>query len=98
VTDETHQIALRGGNGLLELVDVVGPTGDSIPKGQMMEWSTFVVDGKGQLAVKDGADIPSREWVVYGSPGAMTVALYDGFTKVEGKSLGKVTVLATAPQ
>jgi hypothetical protein len=79
IADDSHQIALQGSNGLLELVDVVNPTGDSIPQGQAMEWSTFVIGSDGAISIKDGADIPTRHWVAYeNSDGSYSVALYDG--------------------
>ncbi|KAE9962646.1 hypothetical protein BLS_010180 [Venturia inaequalis] len=92
---EEHQLALSGSSGLLELVDVVNPTGDKIPQGQSMEWSTFVIDGQGNVNVNDGADIPSRRWVAYtNADGSYGVGLYDGFTVPPPKEFQNVTLVA----
>jgi len=99
VGDETHQLALSGSNGLLELVDVVNPTSDSIPQGQSMEWSTFVIDGQGNLNVKDGADIPTRRWVSFeNTDGSYGVALYDGVTVPQARTLANISIVAVAAQ
>lgn len=78
--DDTHQLALQGPNGtLLTLVDVVNPTGTSIPAGQQMEWSTFTMDGTNNIGVNDGSKATTRKWVaVPASDGSYNVALYDG--------------------
>ena len=61
---------------------LVNPKGDSIPPGQMMEWSTFVIDNNNIVTIKDGADIPSRKWVAIDQGnGDYTVALYDGYSE-----------------
>lgn len=79
IADDSHQIALQGTNGLLELVDLVNPSTDNIPQGGVTEWSTFLIGSDGAVTIKDGADIPSRRWVAYeNSDGSYTVALYDG--------------------
>jgi len=99
IGDESHQIALSGSNGLLELVDVVNPTGESIPQGQSMEWSTFVIDPQGNVNVKDGADIPTRRWVAFANTdGSYGIALYDGVTVPQTKQLQNVTLIAAAAQ
>jgi len=99
VTDDTHQIALRGSNGLLDLVDVVNPTAEGIPQGQAMEWSTFVIDGQGNVNVKDGQEIPTRRWVAYANTdGSSGVALYDGVTVPQQRQLANVTIVAVAAQ
>jgi len=95
IGDESHQIALSGSKGLLELVDVVNPTGDSIPQGQSMEWSTFVIDGQGNLNVKDGANIPTRRWVTFeNTDGSYGVALYDGVTVPQPRALANISIVA----
>jgi len=95
IGDETHQIALSGSNGLLELVDVVNPTAESIPQGQNMEWSTFVIDQSGNVNVKDGADIPTRRWVTFeNTDGSYGVALYDGVTVPQSRALANITLIA----
>jgi hypothetical protein len=92
---EDHQLALSGSNGLLVLVDVVNPTGESIPQGQSMEWSTFVIDAQGNVGVKDGADIPTRRWVAFtNGDGSVGVGLYDGVTLPQSKQLQNVTLVA----
>jgi hypothetical protein len=60
------------------LVDVVEPNTDKVPKGQLMEWSTFVVGKGGRVSINDGADIPSRKWVAYQDGTGFHVAMYDG--------------------
>ncbi|KAF2671729.1 hypothetical protein BT63DRAFT_178519 [Microthyrium microscopicum] len=95
--DDTHQIALKGSNGILDLIDVVNPTGDMITTGTSMEWSTFAVDGQGGVTVSDGADIPSRKWIAYQDGRGMTVALYDGFTDLKGKTVIDITLAASSP-
>ncbi|KAF2397214.1 hypothetical protein EJ06DRAFT_166760 [Trichodelitschia bisporula] len=97
--DDTHQVALRGANGLLDIVDVVSPTADQIPQGQIMEWSTFTIAQDGTLGVSDGADIPSRQWVAYENrDGSFGVALYDGFTPVTDRKVSKISIIATKTQ
>jgi len=58
----------------------------------MMEWSTFTVDGSGGVTIKDGADIPSRSWVVYGGGNAQTVALWDGKCNIRPACMGLMYV------
>jgi hypothetical protein len=95
IADNTHQMALVGSNGLLELVDVVNPTADTIPQGQAMEWSTFVIDGQGKITIKDGADIPTRQWVAYEiGNGDYGVGLYDGVTVPQSRQFQNITILA----
>jgi len=96
-TDDSHQIALKGGNGILDLVDVVEPTGSMITAANHMEWSTFVVDGSGGVTISDGADIPSRKWIAYQDGRGLTVALYDGFTDLKGKTVIDITLVASSP-
>jgi hypothetical protein len=99
ISDPSHQIALAGSNGLLELVEVVNPTGESIPQGQSMEWSTFVIDSNGNLNVKDGADIPTRRWVAYeNSDGSYGVGLYDGVTLPQTKTFVNISIVAVQAQ
>jgi hypothetical protein len=77
--DDSHQLGLSGVNGLLNLVDLVNPTADTIPKDVPTEWSVFEVGSGGQLGVKDGSTIPSRTWVIYlETDGAYYVGLWDG--------------------
>jgi hypothetical protein len=79
VKNEAHQVCLLGSNGVLQLVDRVNPTGADVPSGQIMEWSTFVIDGQGRLNVNDGVDHPLRHWIAWEkSDGAYAVGLYDG--------------------
>jgi len=99
IGDPSNQIALAGSNGLLELVEVVNPTGDSIQQGQSMEWSTFVIDSSGNLNVKDGADIPTRRWVAYqNADGSSGVGLYDGVTLPQTKTFVNISIVAVAAQ
>jgi len=99
IGDPSHQIALAGSNGLLELVEVVNPTSDSIPQGQSMEWSTFVIDSSGNLNVKDGQDIPTRRWVTYeNADGSYGVGLYDGVTLPQTKTFANISIVAVQAQ
>jgi len=97
VNAEDHQLALAGKNGLLELVDVINPTGESIPQGQSMEWSTFVIDAQGNLGVKDGNEVPTRRWVAFtNTDGSIGVGLYDGVTLPQARALQNITLIAVA--
>jgi hypothetical protein len=45
-----------------------GPTAESFPKDMPTEWSVFQIGegyGGGPLLVKDGQDIPTRQWITY---------------------------------
>jgi len=95
IADDSHQIALAGSNGLLELVDVINPTAQSIPRGQAMEWSTFVIGKDGSISIKDGAEIPTRRWVTFeNTDGSFGVALYDGVTVPQARALSNITLTA----
>jgi hypothetical protein len=60
-----------------------------------MEWSTFVIDGTGNVGVKDGADIPTRRWVAFtNTDGSVGVGLYDGVTMPQPRALQNVTLVA----
>ena len=77
--DTTHQAGLSGTNGLLNLVDLVNPSAETISKDTPTEWSVFNIGQGGELAVSDGQDIPSRTWVGYADQdGTFYVALWDG--------------------
>jgi hypothetical protein len=89
---QNHQLALqiqRGHKGLMTFVDIVGPseykgpTAEMIPKDTPTEWSVFQIGpgwGGGPLLVKDGQDVPSRQWISYvdETDGATRVGLWDG--------------------
>ena len=76
--DDINKLSLVNyGNGLLEAVDMVSPW-TKIQSGKG-EWDTFVIGSDGQLAVNDGATIPSRKWVAFSdTDGSQYVALWDG--------------------
>ncbi|OCL04712.1 hypothetical protein AOQ84DRAFT_380306 [Glonium stellatum] len=95
IADDTHQIALLGTSpSLLSLVDVVSPTTDAIPKGQLMEWSTFTIDSTGNLGVKDGSALTTRHWVAWeNTDGSYGIGLYDGVT-TESRALANITITA----
>jgi hypothetical protein len=99
IGDPSKQIALAGSNGLLELVEVVNPTGNSIPKGQSMEWSTFTIDANGNVNVKDGQNIPTRKWVAFqNADGSTGIGLYDGVTLPQTKQFQTISIVAIAAQ
>lgn len=60
-----------------------------------MEWSTFVIDGQGNVNINDGADIPTRRWVAFtNTDGSVGVGLYDGVTVPQTRALQNVTLIA----
>jgi hypothetical protein len=72
-------VCLLGSGGVLQLVDRVEPKATDVPAGQIMEWSTFVIDGQGRLGVNDGNDHPLRHWIAWDKgDGSYAVGLYDG--------------------
>ena len=72
-------MCLLGSGGVLQLVDRVEPKATDVPSGQVMEWSTFVIDGQGRLSVSDGIDHPLRHWIAWDKgDGSYAVGLYDG--------------------
>jgi hypothetical protein len=84
----------RGDKGLMTLVTITGPTWndgptkDSFPADMPTEWSVFQIGpgwGGGALLVKDGQDIPTRQWIKYRNDGFDRVGLWDGmsFCRVE---------------
>ena len=63
--------------------EMKGPTADMIPKDTPTEWSVFKIGegyGGGPLLVKDGQDIPTRQWITYldKTDGLDHVGLWDG--------------------
>jgi len=95
--DDTHQLGLQiqGTKGLLVLVDLVNPSGDTIPKDQPTEWSVFDIASNGELTVKDGQDIPTRKWISYlDTDGVYYVGLWDGVTR-QPRSFANITLTAT---
>lgn len=64
---------------MLQLVDLVNPSADTIPKDKPTEWSVFTLGQGGDIGVKDGQDVPSRKWVTYlDTDGVYYVGLWDG--------------------
>lgn len=44
-----------------------------------IEWGVFQVGNNGEITVKDGADIPTRQWISYlDTDGVYYVGLWDG--------------------
>jgi hypothetical protein len=77
--DDSRQLALSGKEGLLSLVDLVNPRGDTIPKDTPTEWSVFLIGQGGEISVKDGQNIKSRTFVSYlDTDGVYYVGLWDG--------------------
>lgn len=73
----------------MTFVDIIGPsqdegpTADMIPKDTPTEWSVFQIGPGwrgGPLLVKDGQDIPTRQWISYvdETDSASRVGLWDG--------------------
>jgi hypothetical protein len=79
---DDHQEAALMGPGpageLLYLVNAGYPTSDSIPKGMLMEWATFITPNN-VLSVDDGSTLTKRTFaVVEGDNKNNTIALWDG--------------------
>ncbi|KAE9967878.1 hypothetical protein EG328_010473 [Venturia inaequalis] len=96
-----HQVGLKASNsskGVMELVDLgSGPTAAIIPADApgSVEWGVFAVSEAGEITVKDGADVPTRQWISYlDTDGAYYVALWDGVTK-QPRSFANVSLIAT---
>lgn len=63
----------------MTLVNLFNPTGETIPKDMPTEWSVFLIGNGGDITVKDGQNIPTRQWVTYrGNEGYTFVGLWDG--------------------
>jgi len=73
----------------MTFVDIVGPsehegpTAGMIPKDTPTEWSVFKIGpgwGGGPLLVKDGQNIPTRQWITYvnETDGGDHIGLWDG--------------------
>jgi len=80
---------MKGHKGLMTFTQIVGPsdwvgpTADQIPKDAPTEWSIFKIGpgyGGGALLVKDGQDVPTRQWVTYRDEDGSgdRVGLWDG--------------------
>jgi hypothetical protein len=89
--DDTHHVGLSGTNGLLRLVDLERPSAATIPKDLPTEWSVFQIGPNGELLVKDGQNIPTRQFVIFlDTDGTYYVGLWDGrlqFASGEKKTL-----------
>jgi hypothetical protein len=90
---DSHQLGLQiqpGAKGLMTLIDLINPSAEKIPKDAPTEWSVFELGEDGLLTVKDGQDIPTRQWVSYlETDGTYYVGLWDGMRKsnLEGNAL-----------
>lgn len=78
-----HQVGLKvSTKGVMQLVDLgSGPTAAMIPKNApgSIEWGVFEVGKGGEISVKDGSDIPTRQWITYlDTDGVYYVGLWDG--------------------
>jgi hypothetical protein len=66
----------------MTLVDLGrNPTSSMIPKDApgSIEWGVFEIGNGGELTVKDGQNIPTRQWISYlETDGAYYVGLWDG--------------------
>jgi hypothetical protein len=111
----THQLGLKiQTKGVMSLVDLGnGPTAAMIPKDApgSIEWGVFEIGKGGELTVKDGQNIPTRQWIAYlETDGVYYVGLWDGMlsaplerhvlTQIVGvtrqpRSFANVTLIAT---
>ncbi|QDS74217.1 hypothetical protein FKW77_002479 [Venturia effusa] len=94
-----HQLGLKvSTKGVMQLVDLGrGPTSAIIPKDapNSIEWGVFQVGPSGEITVKDGADIPSRQWISWlDTDGVYYTGLWDGFTR-QPRSFANITLVAT---
>jgi hypothetical protein len=93
--DETHQLGLAGKNGLLQLVDLVNPSADTIPKDIPTEWSVFTIGAGGEVGVKDGSTVVGRQFVTWlDTDGVYYVGLWDGVTP-QPRTVANITLVAT---
>jgi len=81
--DWDHQLGLKiQTKGVMSLVDLGrGPTDAMIPKDApgSIEWGVFEIGKGGELTVKDGQNIPTRQWISYlETDGVYYVGLWDG--------------------
>ncbi|KAF2428050.1 hypothetical protein EJ08DRAFT_680692 [Tothia fuscella] len=85
----------KGDQGFHSLILLFEPTENSIPKDTPTEWSVFQIGNGGVITVKDGIDIPTRKWILYGSNGGdRVVGLWDGTTP-QSKQFENITLIAT---
>jgi len=98
--DWDHQLGLRvepGTKGVMTLVDLGrNPTAAIIPKDApgSIEWGVFEIGNGGELTVKDGPNIPTRQWISYlETDGVYYVGLWDGVTK-QPRSFANITLVA----
>ncbi|TID21427.1 hypothetical protein E2P81_ATG04710 [Venturia nashicola] len=94
-----HQVGLKATTkGVMQLVDLGRDfTADKIPKDApgSVEWGVFQVGTGGEITVKDGADVPTRQWITYlDTDGVYYVGLWDGVTQ-QPRSFANVTLVAT---
>jgi hypothetical protein len=93
--DDTHQIALSGKGGLMNLVDLAAPSSSTIDPNTPTEWSVFTIGAGGALGVKDGSALTARTFVTYlETDGNYYVGLWDGVT-AQPRTVSNVTVVAT---
>jgi hypothetical protein len=67
--------------GVLTLVDLGnGPTAEKYKNAPgTTEWGVFEIGKNGELNVKDGQNIPTRQWITYlETDGVYYVGLWDG--------------------
>lgn len=87
----THQLGLKvQTKGVMSLVDLGnGPTAAMIPKDApgSIEWGVFEIGKGGELTVKDGQNIPTRQWISYlETDGAYYLGLWDGMLSLRLKN------------
>jgi hypothetical protein len=76
----------------------VNPTADSIPKDVPTEWSVFEIANGGEIKVKDGSNVPSRNFAVYlETDGNFYVGLWDGMFS-SPLSVRRLTLLGVTKQ
>jgi hypothetical protein len=101
--DETHQLGLSGKNGLLQLVDLVNPSANTIPKDTPTEWSVFTIGQGGEVGVKDGSTVQGRKFVTWlDTDGVYYVGLWDGeflfFVRFDTFSISANAFVGVTPQ
>ncbi|KAF2395973.1 hypothetical protein EJ06DRAFT_560230 [Trichodelitschia bisporula] len=95
--NDTHQAALSGKGGVLDLIDMENPSAETVPAGVPTEWSVFTIGQGGEVGVKDWAegDIAARrKWIMWlETDGVYYVGLWDGVT-LQPRSFANITLIA----
>ncbi|KAF2671113.1 hypothetical protein BT63DRAFT_477663 [Microthyrium microscopicum] len=92
--DDTHQVGLSGKDGLLRLVDLDNPRGETLDPQTPTEWSVFTLGQGGSVGVKDGNAPDGRKWVMWlDTDGVYYVGYWDGVTK-QPRNIANITLVA----